>query len=169
MCGKGSLLLCRQVGTRPKELSVLFLFVSKNIGVAFAHSPWKKIDRDRPLSCYWEDILISLETGKIFPPLLWNRASSFWLLTNRLLHDLLFTLMLSGHCEPKIQLSRVAWQDSLGPHLLEWGGLFGFTTCNYEALAGSVGLFQGGTRRVISWDLASLIVQSHQDLSALSK
>lgn len=76
---------------------------------------------------------------EIFPSLLWHGGSSFWRLTNQLLlRDLIFTLMLSGHPEPKIQLSRVAWQDSLGPYLLGWGGLFGFTSCKYGQQCGAI-------------------------------
>lgn len=59
--------------------------------------------------------------GKLFSPLLWNGGSSLWWLPNRLiLHDLIFTLMLSGYPEPKTQLSHVTWWDSLNPHLLGW-------------------------------------------------
>lgn len=61
------------------------------------------------------------------------------------------------------------WRDGIHWIPICWGGLCGFTSCKHEALAGSVGLSQGRTRQVISWDLASLVVQPHQDPTALSK
>lgn len=44
MCGK-RLIALLETGASSKALSVLFLFVSKNIGAPFTHSPWKKRDR----------------------------------------------------------------------------------------------------------------------------
>lgn len=119
MCGKW-LLAPLSTCTNPKALAVLLPFVSENREVACSHRPWKKVHRAWPLHVtgrvFWPPW-----NWEAFPPLLWNRGSSFWCLSNQQLPgDFVFTLMLSGHHQLKTPLSRVAWQDSLGVHLVGW-------------------------------------------------